>query len=274
MERFDMHWSDTVKPEYPSIVCRKYLPLIKNEINLISAPGGVGKTFAALVLALHFLHEDMTGKSTAYIWATEDTTGLMKAREMAVVNQYLSSGTDFRGDASRICYGYSHDRFTEKVGGTYRPTSYFTDAMKSLAAFDIVVFDPLLNFFGGEENDNAQARAFMTMLKQSANKYGTTFLVIHHGRKGDGAMRGATAFMDSTRLAYEFQPNPEGGIIARMTKSNYTGSSGEITLNPIPERQHFPRHDEMEANREGRERFEAQMQDIRQSYGAEEPAPF
>jgi hypothetical protein len=238
----DMHWSNDTIVEYPKVCCKNYLPLIVNDVNMISATGGIGKTFVSLINTLHFLKENNDDTSTAYIWSTEDVPGLMKAREVAVVAKYLSEGIDFRKQTDRICYGYSHQHFTQKIGGVMAQTQYFVDAMIQLVAFDLVVIDPLLNFFGGDsENDNQQARFFMTLLKTYAAKFGITFLVVHHGRKGDGATRGASAFQDTSRLAYELQYAEDGGLIAKMTKSNYTGKKGDIRLNPIPESRFFPR---------------------------------
>ena len=275
-EQFEMIWSEGLRAEYPKIVCSDYLPLVANDVNLISASGGIGKTFAALALVLHRLKENQAQDAYAYIWATEDVPALMKTREIAVVNQYLAKGIDFREETKRICYGYKHTRFLEKVNGRYEPTEYFQDVMKQLCAFDIVVFDPLLNFFGGDnENDNGQARAFMTLLKQSAVKYRTTFIVVHHGRKDDGAMRGASAFMDSVRLAYEFQRSAgEDGVTARMTKTNYTGRAGDIVLDLIPDSRFFPRTDELESEASRMEDATRQMIEVRESYGIDDKTPF
>lgn len=238
----DMHWSTETVVAYPKVCCKDYLPLIKNDVNMISAPGGIGKTFVSLINALHYLKESKDEDlSSAYIWSTEDVPGLMKAREVAVVAKYLSDGIDFRKQTESICYGYSHQRFTEKQNGVTVPTQYFLDAMIQLVSFDFVVIDPLLNFFGGDnENDNQHARFFMTLLKKYASKYGITFLVVHHGRKGDGATRGASAFQDTARLAYELQYTEAGTLVAKMTKSNYTGKKGDIPLNPVPESVYFP----------------------------------
>ena len=271
-EYFEMVWSEGLLPEYPKIVCKDFLPLVANDVNLISASGGIGKTFAALSLAMHFLKEHPSDEINAYIWATEDVPSLMKARELAVINQYMERQIDFRNETKRLCYGYKHTRFLEKVNGRYEPTEYFVMVMKELAAFGLVVFDPLLNFFGGDnENDNHQARAFMTLLKQAAVKYQTTFVIVHHGRKEDGSMRGASAFMDSVRLAYEFQREAgSSGVVARMTKTNYTSRTGDITLDLIPEPKHFPRESEINEAVERRDSASAQMREIRKSYGVDE----
>ncbi|NTU49595.1 MAG: AAA family ATPase [Desulfobulbaceae bacterium] len=260
--------SATIVPEYPEIICRDYLPLIMSEVNMLSAGGGIGKTFVALTSALYFSKENPG--HMVFLWTTEDTPGLMKVREMAVVNKYLSLGIDFREEYTSITYGYEHEPFMEKVRGVYQQTAYFTKAMDELCRqYSYIVLDPLLNFFGGDnENDNHQARTFISMIKKAANIHKTTFLIIHHGRKGDGSFRGASAFQDSCRLAYEIGVNEQSQMVAKMTKSNYTGRRGDILLDPIPQSDMFPRQNERLYRKMPRE-IESQEPDY-----SDEPTPF
>ncbi|NTU49450.1 MAG: AAA family ATPase [Desulfobulbaceae bacterium] len=246
----DIAWSSIVAPRYPDILCKDYLPIIKGSVNLISAQGGIGKTFISLINTLFFLKDNP--RQCAYLWTTEDDPSLMKTREIAVLNRYFTQGIDFRREIKRLAYGYHHLPFIEKHQGTYRESEFFQAAMQQLTLFDFVVIDPLLNVFGGDnENDNHQARTFMNVLKRAAAEKEKTFLVVHHGRKGDGSMRGASAFQDSSRLAYEILRDETGQIIARMTKSNYTGKYGDVVLNPIPDPRYFPREGEDDTRADG-----------------------
>lgn len=239
----ELHWSALTSVSYPKIVCKDYLPLIRNDVNMISASGGIGKTFVALTAAMFFVKENPG--HAVFMWTTEDIPGLMKAREIAVVNKYLQEGIDFSEVFTDICYGYEHKKFMQKVKGDYQASDFFLKAVEQLCVqFSFIVLDPLLNFFGGDnENDNHQARTFITAIKEAAYKHQTTFLIVHHGRKGDGSFRGASAFQDSCRLAYEIGNNEQNQLIAKMTKSNYTGKKGDIFLNPIPAPNMFPRQD-------------------------------
>lgn len=231
----EFNWSSNTRVKRAEIVCKEYLPLLKHGVNMISALGGTGKTFVSLIATLHYLAENRFAK--AYMWCSEDEAGEMKAREIAVVNQKMSEGIDFSHAAERICYGHTSGKFTMKSGTNIKETEYFRNARKSLSEFDFIVIDPLLNFFGGDsENDNIHARTFMMLLKQWTYEDAKTILLIHHSKKDDSGMRGASAFMDSCRIVYEFNKETSGAVSAKLTKTNYTAGMGKITLNPVPDK--------------------------------------
>jgi len=77
--------------------------------------------------------------------------------------------------------------------------------------YDIIVLDPLIAFFGGEENSNTHARAFMNELNEWVAKEDKTIILIHHSKKSnkDGRdefnVRGAGAIVDASRLTYEIK---------------------------------------------------------------------
>jgi len=64
-------------------------------------------------------------------------------------------------------------------------------------------------FFGGEENSNTHARAFMNTLNEWVSKENKTLILIHHSKKpgnesnDDSKIRGAGAIVDASRLSYE-----------------------------------------------------------------------
>ena len=70
--------------------------------------------------------------------------------------------------------------------------------------FDFIILDPLIAFFGGDENNNSQAREFMNLLTEWADKEDKAILVVHHNNKSvTGGIRGASAFVDAVRLQYQ-----------------------------------------------------------------------
>jgi len=232
MSNMDFNWSHETKIYRPKFSCSEYLPILKGHVNMLSAPGGFGKSFVSIILALHFLKENPF--STAYIWSTEDEAGIAKDREIAIVNKYLSDGVDFVDTSKRICYGYRHGRFTTKRSGVTEPTPFFAEARDRLVDFEFVVIDPLLNFFGGDsENDNLQVRSFMTLLSEWANVENKTIVTIHHGRKDDGAMRGASAFSDASRIVYNLSTDIDG-VKVESVKGNYLKESVNRVLDIIP----------------------------------------
>ena len=86
---------------------------------------------------------------------------------------------------------------------------------KDLIVADVkfVVFDPLLAFYGGNENDNSEARVFIQAFAEWARVSQITTLIIHHMNK-DGASRGASAFHDGVRARYDLDlPRDKEGNI-------------------------------------------------------------
>jgi len=100
-----------------------------------------------------------------------------------------------------------------------------------LKDFDFIILDPLIAFFGGDENNNSQAREFMNLLTEWADKEDKAILLVHHNNKSTtGGIRGASAFVDAVRLQYQlFYPSeldeesliPNNYRIIKIIKDNW-----------------------------------------------------
>ena len=77
----------------------------------------------------------------------------------------------------------------------------FHKIKRQLRPYEFIVFDPLLAFYGGDENDNSQARIFMQPFMNWAAEEGKAIVFIMHSSK-EGKIRGAGAFIDACRSAY------------------------------------------------------------------------
>jgi archaellum biogenesis ATPase FlaH len=84
------------------------------------------------------------------------------------------------------------------------PTQTFEEICAFVNAWkpDLVVLDPLVYFYGGDENSTAEAIAFFTLLRQLR----TTVLLVHHQNKDaqktgsiKTAARGSIVFIDQAR---------------------------------------------------------------------------
>lgn len=73
----------------------------------------------------------------------------------------------------------------------------FETIKEAWQGLDLVVIDPLIGFFSGNENDNSQAKQFMSVLTSIATQNNQAILVIHHNTKqdqeGNSTTRGASA---------------------------------------------------------------------------------
>jgi RecA-family ATPase len=109
----------------------------------------------------------------------------------------------------------------------------------------LVVLDTLADLFGGEENQRAQARQFVGLLRGWAIKYHTTIVLLAHpslsGMANGSGSSGNTAWNNSVRSRLYLERITEDGgskpgerdpdaRILRTVKANYGRTGGEIPL--------------------------------------------
>jgi replicative DNA helicase len=198
-----------IEAEEPEFICKDWIPIPKKTVTLFSAGGGTGKTMAALQLALRYVEENAFQKKV-FMWLSEDPAGLSKNRAMDIASKVL--GRNFASFDGLIDISDNSTfpvmTFKSSGEGVVRPEFY---KMKSkLKAYELIIIDPLIGFFAGDENNNSHARQFMQLFTQWATKENKTILFIHHSSKGvragsESKARGASAFVDAVRAVYEFE---------------------------------------------------------------------
>lgn len=187
-------------------------PLIENLIGVgcatvISGPGGVGKSHLALLLALVLGSPGVTGYldlkvaehvSTLLIQA-ENAAADTKARlepictypELRNGLQHVYSLTENCSDIRILSGDFNDDHFFKRVLDDIRSTGV-----------GLVVIDPLISFYHGDENDNSTMRRWLDRLTKLMSLTGVAIIIIHHvGRAGVSkdasyAGRGASAVGD------------------------------------------------------------------------------
>lgn len=207
------------------------LPMPKHTVGMVASRGGMGKTFLALRLSSEFVRE--TGKK-ALVWFSEDEPEIIGYRFDKMVEEFnISKDTE----KSIEYITTSPKQFALKDKGVFK-ANYNAIAGIRQDCIDnnvgLVVIDPLLAFYGGDENDNSQARVFMQVFLDWAKQDGINILFIHHAQKGDGSARGASAFIDATRYVYElhypmddkkvnidFDKKDKGIRVVRLIKDNH-----------------------------------------------------
>lgn len=109
----------------------------------------------------------------------------------------------------------------------------------------LVVLDTLADLFGGEENQRAQSRQFIGLLRRWAIKYHLTIVMLAHpslsGMANGSGSSGSTGWNNSvrSRLYLErvmnsgglkaVEPDPDARVL-RTVKANYGRTGGEIPL--------------------------------------------
>jgi len=209
-------------------ITKDFIPIPKNTVTIFSAGGGTGKTSLLLQLAMRFLNENENEK--CFMWLSEDPLGLTRYRLNTIINGLYKQG---KQSLSRLMLS---DDLTFSVlkeqNRNISINSLFYKMKILLKNYSLIILDPLIAFFGGDENNNAQAKLFMQLFTKWAGEENKTIIFIHHSTKNTSQSRGASAFTDAARAVYEIQKikNKEGKEIKTnerkviLSKDNYRAS--------------------------------------------------
>ncbi len=241
-----------VKRQDASFILENFLPIPRNAVTLLSASGGTGKTRLSLLMADR--HIQNTGEKVA-LWLTEDYDGHIRATFDEMVEAGLATANSM---LKMMLIINEPPQLAKRDHGVFKANYEEINKLGETLIVNSVtfaIFDPLLAFYGGNENDNSEARVFIQTFATWANKAEITSLIIHHANK-DGASRGATAFHDGVRARYELTKplDDEGEVnndlsakgfrVATLKKDNWgivkplwrlTNGHNEITLKIMPE---------------------------------------
>lgn len=210
IDTFKLKTFSKVENKDIEFILKDYLPIPKKAVTLLSAKGGAGKSWLVLQLALKFINQ--TGKKV-FAWLSEDPDFATKKRAEKILNEILINHNDTKyfdinhSIYNNFCYLGSETRPFHLIEYDYKNKKInplFYKLKHTLKDFDFIILDPLIAFFGGDENNNSQAREFMNLLTEWADKEDKAILVVHHNNKSTtGGIRGASAFVDAVRLQYQ-----------------------------------------------------------------------
>lgn len=234
---------EEIQEKEAEFILKEWLPIPKNTVSLVTAPGGSGKTWTILQIAARFCFEDKNAK--AFLWLSEDPLSLSKARLNKILEKVVKTSLkglkiDLADNATPMLLNIVHNKVTVDP--------IWHDLKKIFDPYDLIILDPLIAFFGGDENNNGHARFFMQLFTEYAGKTGKTIIFIHHSTKGTAGSRGAGAIVDAARLHYEVDriKDGEGKLddrkshmrLIRLAKDNYNAAS--LLRASEVERQIFP----------------------------------
>lgn len=228
----------TVKSQKVEFYLKNFLPIPKTKVTMLSGAGGLGKSFLSIQLAVRMIQEDSTRK--VLLWLSEDTVGESRERAENILTRVMEFSIE---DASSML------RNIDIIGSDAEElTPYINDSSLStlkefFSPYSLVILDPLIAFFGGDENSNPQARRFISVLTAiSTNNLQAIIVVHHHGKKdadGKSTMRGASAFRDAVRVHYEMSYNEkDNNPLITLEKDNVYAQqhlkSKSFSLNILP----------------------------------------
>ena len=172
-------------------------------MSLVTAGGGVGKSFLLLQAAMRMIDEE---NLKIFMWLSEDPIELSKHRYEMIAEKVLEKDTKkyvenlhIAGSDSESIHFLEEDRNKVTVNGV------FYQFKKMLSGYDVIILDPLIAMFGGDENNNTHARKFINLFTRWATLENKTIIFIHHGTKNTSQSRGASAFVDAVRLVYQVE---------------------------------------------------------------------
>ena len=211
-ELFNVVSFNDIEASEAEFVCKSWLPFPKNAVSMVSAGGGVGKSFLLLQAAMRMVRDE---KLKVFMWLSEDPLSLSKYRFEMIGKQLLETDLSLFNKNLHISGADSETiHFLEESRGGVTVNSKFYQFKRALKEYDVIVLDPLIAMFGADENNNAHARKFVNLFTRWATKEGKTIIFIHHGAKNTSQSRGASAFVDAVRLVYrvEYIKNEAGEI--------------------------------------------------------------
>jgi len=188
-------------------LCKSWIPIPKGTLSMFTAPGGTGKTWLVLQLAIRLAKEDANRKIC--LWLSEDPEGTIRGRHDSIQEKILSlygaqplnNQIDISTDDPLL--------LLETNGNSAKLSSKFYAMKRELREYDVIVIDPLLAFYGGDENNNSQARIFMQAFLNWCRGEGKTIIFLHHSKKGESngvsRSRGAGAIIDAVRCVYDME---------------------------------------------------------------------
>ena len=244
LDIFDIQNIQDIQDKEVEFICKSWLPIPIRTVSLVTAPGGTGKSWFVQQLSIRAIQEGKIKK--AFLWLSEDPREISKNRFNKVFDKVLKltdssikSKIDI-SDSPTIQFLYDDQRKVEV-------SPLFSHFKVKLQEYDLIILDPLIAFYGTDENNNSSARRFMQLFTEWANRENKTIIFIHHSTKNTTQSRGASAFVDAVRTVYEIDKikDKDGNIkesnkrVIKLTKDNY-GISNILESFSV-ERELFPK---------------------------------
>ena len=228
IELFKMSPASFIQAKDFDFITKNFIPVPKKTVTIFSAGGGTGKTSLLLQLAMHYLYENQDDK--AFCWLSEDPLGLTKHRLNNVISGLYNKGHKTL-DRLILSEDLTFPILIE-INRSMNINPLFYKMKLILKDFRLIILDPLIAFFGGDENNNAHAKLFMQLFTKWAAEEDKTIIFIHHSTKNTSQSRGASAFVDAARAVYEIEKiKDENGMELdtalrkiSLTKDNYRAS--------------------------------------------------
>ncbi|MGK7650872.1 bifunctional DNA primase/polymerase [Roseovarius sp. B08] len=186
-------------------------------VTLLNGDGGTGKSLIALQLAVatalgrQWLGQECKSGTVLFVSAEDDKNELhRRLADVVAAEDITFSDLDklvFRSLAGKDALLACPEGKTNILNET--PLFQVMEHWISRYRPSLVVFDTLADLFGGDENNRAQARQFIGILKGLALKHGTTIPLLAHpslsGMASGSGSSGSTGWNNSVRSRLYFR---------------------------------------------------------------------
>ncbi len=217
-------------------------------VTTLNGDGGTGKSLLALQLAVatvtagRWCGLHVATGPVVYLSAEDDEAELHRRLEDIARHQNISLS---ELGALHIIALAGEDALlaTPEKGNVLKPTKLFHAVEAALARQKpaLVIIDTLADVFGGDENDRAQARQFVGLIRGWAIRYKCAVLLLAHpsmsGMSSGTGTSGSTAWNNSVRSrlyldrvkSNDFEADPDARVL-RTVKANYGRTGGEVRM--------------------------------------------
>ncbi|NOD46390.1 AAA family ATPase [Ruegeria sp. HKCCD5849] len=225
---------------------KDWIPL--KTVTMLGGDGGVGKSLLALQLAVStslgrpWMGMDAGSGPVLYLSAEDDTDELH--RRLSDISGGYQVPLNLMRDLTIVpMAGKDAIIAAPELNGVLKPTPVMQQLRNHIDRIGprLIVLDTLADLNGGNENDRAQARQFIGMLRGIAIDYGCAVVLLAHPSKtgmatGDGTS-GSTGWNNSVRSRIYLDRVQQDGeeldsdlrVMKRM-KANYAAANDDVNL--------------------------------------------
>ena len=217
-------------------------------VTLLGGDGGIGKSLLAkqlgvsTVLGIPWIGLNVK-KGPVIFLSAEDEVDEVHRRLFDITREY-NNDFDKLSDLQIISIAGEDALMAMPDGRSNKivPTPLFDELRSKVACVrpTLVILDTLADLFGGEENQRAQARQFIGMLRGMAIQNSCAVLLLSHpslsGMANDTGTSGSTGWNNSVRSRLYLKSEKDSNVaksdvrVLEVMKSNYAPIGNEVRL--------------------------------------------
>jgi RecA-family ATPase len=218
-------------------------------VTLLGGDGGTGKSLLALQLACaiatngRWLERQVSGGGVVFISAEDDDAELHRRLDDIVQASDLRFSDLDRLTIRSLAGEDALLAHLDRTSGVLSPSALYSDLNKRLEDEKpaLLVLDTLADLFPGNENDRAQARHFIGLLRGLAIRHDCAVVLLAHpslsGMSSGTGTSGSTGWNNSVRSRLYLERVAQDGIeinpdarVLSTKKANYGRTGGEISI--------------------------------------------